>query len=916
MAEAVNSSQFCLNLFTIIVYCREYAYDLTEVHKYMSGTKIIATFMFAMLLLPGCLSEGFGDEVVEGCMDVEAINFNENANADDYSCEYKIIEQVIEGCVTSTAINFNPEAVISDGSCLFIATGQEIDGALDEISELLSSYRDRENMHSPLVLTGVDIQMSMEIFSNNGEATMVLNMEDDRIYTAMETQGIATVCYVVISDCLQHRNNGEWGHDEYIDHIQMTISEHFRTSDVDGERFDFFNLPNAYYHLMNIEIPAGGTWAVEVDNSNMAYQIATITGLGDSGEISLSAIFTIGSVELISLSVSTWDVAYTLNVGIMPSSIDLPSDVEKMPVFIDLLPQEIEMIGPSFVYVWECAVNLVNLDSLEDESVDSVNEVLYSWNIAFPTFCGELVENDIENSSFTNMGPVFDNRWGLVTWIEDPDTLEYEEVILEIDIDGTTYTMYLLDVTSHECTHNGGTYDVFTQTCEYRTENINTDVSNNYICQEDEYYGEGCYRYGISEEGHLFYGYEYEIEDGGEQDGGENIENDTEMIWECRDSVFAEDNTPLGPDSEEEVENMISNMSEPDWCGEEIAWNGTFSSDLPSEEEIIEKNWMQGAMYLDFENTGTLNFGDRDMEQDECNENGGMWNSIEEACEMEMAEWIANETLIELDWGWGEVQRLRYEHVEGGIVIAFSEENGTMDGVPDMINTFVEGYEETGYDSFEYLASENGTHIIQSIQDGDGFLYLYSTSFDPDLPEQNAIAAQDDWYIEDDYGSAIHWNLTAGMTYFIVTTTYESGEEMIFNNTVLTPGENVISWNGVIDSQSPVFIRSDGWWEEEVENGAGYEMSVLTYVADSHWNEVSTGELEINVYSGNWLIGTITISDGFGILSDGTEVEYYDYDGDNLLSAGDMIAITGNDWDGYWFTIWDTWAEDFAFGTI
>ena len=153
------------------------------------------------------------------------------------------------------------------------------------------------------------------------------------------------------------------------------------------------------------------------------------------------------------------------------------------------------------------------------------------------------------------------------------------------------------------------------------------------------------------------------------------------------------------------------------------------------------------------------------------------------------------------------------------------------------------------------------------------------------------------------------------MTYFIVTTTYESGDEMIFNNTILTPGENVISWNGVIDSQSPVFIRSDGWWEEEVENGVGYDMSVLTYVADSHWNEVLISELEINVYLDDWLIGTITISDGFSILSDGTEVEYYDYDGDNLLSAGDMIAITGND-EGYWFTIWDTWAEEFAFGTI
>ena len=265
---------------------------------------------------------------------------------------------------------------------------------------------------------------------------------------------------------------------------------------------------------------------------------------------------------------------------------------------------------------------------------------------------------------------------------------------------------------------------------------------------------------------------------------------------------------------------------------------------------------------------------------------------------------------------------MRYEFLEGGIVIAFSGDNGSDSETPDMINTFVEGYDEVGYDSFEFIASENGTHVIHSSQDDDGFLYLYATSFDPDFPEQNAIVANDDWYIggDDDWASVIHWDLEAGMTYVIVTTTYSPDYEMSFNNTILSPDENVVSWSGDIDSLSPIFIRSEGWWEGDDVVNPENSVMMITTVADSHWNNVLISDLEISVYSFSWttmeevFVGSFALSDFFMVLQDGTEIQYSDNDNDGLLSAGDTVSITAVD-DSYSFLIWDNWANSWAIET-
>ena len=70
-------------------------------------------------------------DVVEGCTNLMADNFNPTANVDDGSC-------IVPGCPFEVACNYNPEATTDDGSCIFICPGCtdpvacNYDGALQE----------------------------------------------------------------------------------------------------------------------------------------------------------------------------------------------------------------------------------------------------------------------------------------------------------------------------------------------------------------------------------------------------------------------------------------------------------------------------------------------------------------------------------------------------------------------------------------------------------------------------------------------------------------------------------------------------------------------------------------------------------------------------------------------------------------
>ena len=881
----------------------------------MNTVRYVSVLIFAMLMIPGCLSlEDIEPEVIKGCTDEVALNFDENANSNDGSCEYEP-EETFEGCTSPSAVNFDPEALINDGSCIFKASAPEIDSALRDISEALEAFRNGDEMDYPVVAEYAEGQRIMEIFFDDSQASVLYSTAEgdalseanggDLIYSAKESAGMATVCYVWNDECYQYRN-----HADETDHV-LNIEHAFSFLDSQMEVVGCCTAPLVHYtSFTELEIPAGTEWDVEIDSS-MTHQTATAQMSG----YTYIATFSIGSVNLISLSATDMAASFAISMDIHLSE-DSPGIVPDadwssgIPVTIVWSEPVIEDSGP--VLIWECMMNMVNLDALDDEDVDSVYDAMYDPNTDWPDFCGEPVANDPDNETTSAADAIFDTRWGMVTYIYDPQTEGYKEVVAEIEHHDDSSIWYLLDVTAEECTENGGSYDALTQTCEYMTQESNNTASDLYFCQEYPDWGEFCQRYGINADGHLITAYEVEDSSGG--GGGEP--DDSEMIWDCRDSFFAEDTTPLSSDDDEDVQAEVDAMTAPAWCGQIIEWNGSFESDPSSENNIANSNWNNpDSFYLDFTSAGALNVGDRGVTQSECNEYGGSWNAIEEACEFPNGEWMANETLVEIDFGWGMVERLRYEFIDGGLVLAFPAENGSGTGTPDMANTHYEGWDETGYHSYNFTAIEDGLHIIESMQDEDGYLYLYEGSFDSQNPLTNVLASQDDWEVGSDWGSSIHWDLVSGQDYVIVTTTYSSDSELIFDNSITSPSEVVTEWSGEIDSDSPIFLRPDGYWEDHGggSGGGGSGMVMSISVSDENWDEVSLDELTLEIYFDGTPDGADVSMSNTLTEFDWGSVAILDNDGNGLLSAGDEVIIQTDVYDSISFGVWDDWAGNYAY---
>lgn len=80
-----------------------------------------------------------------------------------------------------------------------------------------------------------------------------------------------------------------------------------------------------------------------------------------------------------------------------------------------------------------------------------------------------------------------------------------------------------------------------------------------------------------------------------------------------------------------------------------------------------------------------------------------------------------------------------------------------------------------------------GSYTLSSVQEFDGYIFVYNGSFNPATPLVNCIIGNDDGA---DIGtSTLTTALTAGVNYVYVTTGFEDGEEGPFTNTITGPGD-------------------------------------------------------------------------------------------------------------------------------
>jgi hypothetical protein len=80
------------------------------------------------------------------------------------------------------------------------------------------------------------------------------------------------------------------------------------------------------------------------------------------------------------------------------------------------------------------------------------------------------------------------------------------------------------------------------------------------------------------------------------------------------------------------------------------------------------------------------------------------------------------------------------------------------------------------------LDSDTRCHIY-SAQDYDGFIHLYSESFNPALPLENCVDGDDDGDLGQGTSKLSSLDLTAG-TYVLVTSAFEAGLQGSFSNTI------------------------------------------------------------------------------------------------------------------------------------
>jgi len=86
--------------------------------------------LYILLLSPLFFISSCEEDVVHGCLDSQACNYNSQATIDNNSCEYPPSGYDCDdvfGCTDSLACNYNPEATIDNNSCEYPPSGYDCD---------------------------------------------------------------------------------------------------------------------------------------------------------------------------------------------------------------------------------------------------------------------------------------------------------------------------------------------------------------------------------------------------------------------------------------------------------------------------------------------------------------------------------------------------------------------------------------------------------------------------------------------------------------------------------------------------------------------------------------------------------------------------------------------------------------------
>ncbi len=102
------------------------------------------------------------------------------------------------------------------------------------------------------------------------------------------------------------------------------------------------------------------------------------------------------------------------------------------------------------------------------------------------------------------------------------------------------------------------------------------------------------------------------------------------------------------------------------------------------------------------------------------------------------------------------------------------------------------------YEVIEFTVSAGGSYDFLSVAEAgfDNFLLLYAGSFDPSAPLANALAANDDFPT---IGvSGFSYGLTAGLSYFAVSTGFGNDDAGGYQLTISGPGDITLGGGGVV----------------------------------------------------------------------------------------------------------------------